>query len=175
MALLTGPDDGTVYTHKTVGEGLFETGILATSLTLEQPVPLVSLLESLVDAVVREGGVTELRYLLIDTVTHPLHGHVHRILRRLIELIENDEVNGDGLEPHPGGHTPEIKKTVPHPLDVGRIGIPDPSAYCFRVLINQGIDPPFGEVRYICLIGEEIQDAPVVVVPFTVDRSEHRF
>ena len=107
-------------------------------------------------------------------MAHPLHGHVDGILGSLIELIEDDEINGDGLESHPGGHAPEVEEAVPHPLDVGRIGVPDPPAYCLRVLINQGINPPFGEVGHIRLIGEEVEDTPVVTVPRTVDCPEHR-
>ena len=76
----------------------------------------------------------------------------------LVEFVEDDEINGDGLQSHPGGHTPKVEEAVPDPLDVGRIGIPDPLAYGFRVVVDQGIDLPFGEVGHIGLIGEEVQD-----------------
>lgn len=95
------------------------------------------------------------------TVGHPFHGHVNGVLWRFIQLIKDDEVDGDGFEAHPRSHAPQVEVAVPYPLDVGGVRILDPFPNGLGVLVNEGIDTAFGKIGDISLVGEEIEDAPV--------------
>jgi hypothetical protein len=148
---------------------------VSTGGAFEKPVPLICLLECLVNPIVGDGGVRELQAFFKFAVPHALLRHVHGLLGGLVQFIVNDKVNRDRLQTHPGDHAPEIKKGIPDPLDAGGIGICDPPPNSLRVVVNQGRNTALGEVQHIGFRGKKIEDATVRAIPGPVHRPEHGF
>ena len=139
----------------------------------EFPVPLIRLLEGLVDPIIGQGRIGQLQPFLDFGMGHPLHGHVHGLLRGFVQLVEDDEIDRDGLQAHPGAHSAKVEESVLDFFDAGVVSIPDHSPDRLGVVGNQGIDAALGKIGDVTLSGEEIEDAAIPLEFGPIKHREH--